>query len=72
MADGPSAPLGLVLAFELLVAELARSKSIDVDRFVSELDTAASSIGAGADQSEAVRLLRLMAQQIRDGVKKAN
>jgi len=63
--------MGVVLAFELLVAELARSKSIDASRFVSELETAAASLGPGNDQSEAGRLLQLMALQIRQGLPKA-
>jgi hypothetical protein len=71
MADEPSVPLGLVLAFELLVAELARSQSIDALRFVSELETASTSLGPGNEQSEAARLLKLMALQIRQGLPKA-
>lgn len=68
MSEGPSASFGLVLAFELLVAELARSKSIDASRFVLELETASTSIGPGQEQSEAARLLKLMALQIRQGL----
>lgn len=64
MADGPSASSGLALAFELLVAELARSKSIDLARFLTEIETAATALGPDQQQSEAARLLRLMAGQI--------
>lgn len=72
MSDGPSAPLGLVLAFELLVAELARKQSIDADRFLNELETASTSLGPGQEQSEAGRVLRLMAAQIGQGLRPKN